>query len=369
MKSGRFRQVINTRTIMYDWLRKVLSSRGTESRRGESVSPELKSDTIFVPDDDEEAPASQDEEKLSGAGISRDRRVELNAKYCAWLFRRQDAPSVFTAVAETEILHTLDELLKSSHSSTHLVRRMPGIIPQLLQSLRTENFSGAQLAKTISHDIAMVGEVIRLANGAYYNPTQPVASIESAILILGHDGLRQLVTGVAFRPIIDMKSGYFTRLLAQRVWDQSEKCAVACRTLSRMEKVSSFDGFLVGLIQYVGLIASLRMMDQIPREEADVGTLRFYDSLVEMTRPVSCSIAREWHFPDAVTGAIEEQGLSGRNAAMSLLGKILATGDYLGKLSILLEEGVMTRDDAIVLELSQHELECLDQLVEVKEQE
>ncbi len=244
-----------------------------------------------------------------------------------------------------------------------MVRRMPGVIPQLLNSLRTETFSGKDLARKISHDVVLVAAVVRLANSISYSLETSITSIEHAVLVLGQSGLRQLITSVAFRPIIDLKSGHFTKLIAPRVWDQSEKCAIANRMLAKEEDVDAFEAFLAGLVQNVGLIVSLRVMDQMADGNELLGSASFFNSFIGYGRTLSCSIAREWHFPESIVKAIEEQGATHNTANMSPLGKILALGDYVSKMHILITDNRLRADDARLMKgLSATALNCLKEL-------
>ncbi|MBI3228837.1 MAG: HDOD domain-containing protein, partial [Burkholderiales bacterium] len=144
-------------------------------------------------------------------GATWEQRNDANANFYDWLFDNNESSEFETTPIENEILEALDKLVKGKQSGANLVKRLPGVIPQLLQSLRTENFSGAELSRKISHDVVLVAAVIRIANSSMYNPTQTITSIEHAVLILGQNGLRQLITGVAFRPIIDLNSGHYTK--------------------------------------------------------------------------------------------------------------------------------------------------------------
>lgn len=304
-----------------------------------------------------------------GGGSTFLERSEVNGAFTNWMFEGNQYTDLFTNQLENEILAAIDKIVKSNQSGAALVRRMPGVIPQLLQSLRTENFSGADLAKKLSHDVVLVGAVIRLANSSFYNPAQSITSIEHAILVLGQTGLRQLITSVAFQPIIDLNSGHFTKLVAPRIWEQSEKCAVASRMLATVHQADPFEAFLAGLVQYVGLIASLRVIDQMSDGKQSIGSESFCNALLNYGRILSCSIGKEWHFPNAVVKAVEDQGLNIKNAAsMSPMGKVLGAGDHVSKLHML------TRDDALygeqerfVKKLSPQEAECLAYLDSLQE--
>lgn len=301
-------------------------------------------------------------------GPSWEQRNDAGANFNDWLFANSDNTEFEVTPIENEVLEALDKIVKGKQSGANLVKRMPGVIPQLLQSLRTENFSGAELSRKISHDVVLVAAVIRLANSSLYNPSQNITSIEHAILILGHNGLRQLITGVAFRPIIDLHSGHYTKSIAPRVWEQSEYCAIACRLLAEEKGVDPFDAFLAGLIQHVGLVVALRIIDQTCQgnPHPQIGSAPFFSALLRHTRTLSCSIAREWNFPESVSQSIEEQG-SFNTANMSDAAKVLALGDYLSKVHMLVANNRLTEGDTRVLKgLTPHAVQCYRDLAEVE---
>ncbi|MBC7413551.1 MAG: HDOD domain-containing protein [Herminiimonas sp.] len=296
------------------------------------------------------------------AGVSWLIREEINANFTSWLFARSDYTDLQSSRTEQTILATLREILDSPQSGAQLVRRMPGVIPQLLQSLRTDDFSGADLSRKISHDVVLVAEVIRLANSSRYAQHEAITSIEHAVMVLGQSGLRHLITTVAFRPIIDVKSGYFTRAIAPRIWDHSEHCAIASRLLAQQTGMNGFDAFLAGLVQNVGLIVSLRVMDQSAEGGEALGSAGFCNQLIALARKLSCSIGREWNFPPEVLTAIEEQAIVQRHVSQSTVGRNLSMADYLSKLNLLVQAERKVEDAACTQGLSESELACYVEL-------
>jgi HD-like signal output (HDOD) protein len=280
--------------------------------------------------------------------VSFEQLDQVNGRYHRWLFDTEGEPDFDTSELETQVLDALSAIFKSQQSGSALVRRMPGMIPQLLQSLRSDNFSGAQLSRTISNDVVLVAAVIRVANSSLTGTGKSISSVEHAVMLIGQEGLRHLITSVAFRPIIDMRSGYFTRTLAPRIWDHSERCAVANRALAESMGIDPFAAFLAGLLQNVGLIVALRIMDQVAKGDKDLGSEMFCARLVRDARVLTCSIGREWHFPESVTQAIGEQAGMKKGSIISPLGRLLTLTDYLGKLRILVEnEHAVLEDPAL----------------------
>jgi HD-like signal output (HDOD) protein len=326
---------------MFQWLRRFFSAP-VQDRAAPNVPVALAPAAPVAP-----SPASVPAVAASAAraAVSFEQLDQVNGLYNRWLFDTAGESGLDTNELESEVLEALGAILKSQQSGAALVRRLPGMIPQLLQSLRSDNFSGAQLSRTISNDVVLVAAVIRLANSSLSGTGKSISSVEHAVMVIGQAGLRHLITSVAFRPIIDMHSGHFTRTLAPRIWDHSERCAVANRALAESMGIDPFEAFLAGLVQNVGLIVSLRVMDQIAKGNQDLGSEMFCARLIRHARVLTCNIGREWNFPDSVTQAIGEQAGMKKGAIISPLGRLLTLTDYLGKIRILVEQERALADD------------------------
>jgi HD-like signal output (HDOD) protein len=346
---------------MAGWLSRLFSSQpaaAKESAQQAAAEPEPGNSAPILPTASEPAPLVATSSRVSWM-----QRDNVNASWMNCLFEGNDQSDLFANQLEKDILLALEKIVHSKQPGSDMVRRMPGVIPQLLQSLRTEHFSGAELARQISHDVVLVAAVIRIANSSLYKSDEAISSIEHAVLVLGQTGLRQLITSVAFKPIIDLKSGYFTKSIAPKIWQQSELCAVANRVLAENEAIVPFDAFLAGLIQNVGLIVSLRIIDQLSDRKQSIGSFGFCNSLISHGRKISVSIIRDWKFPESVVTAIEEQGNINRETKISPLGLLLETGDYLSKLQILLAMQRMQADNPHLTKgLSGKALTCLQEM-------
>ena len=279
------------------------------------------------------------------AAVSFEQHDRVNGAFFNWLFEVEGEARLDTNPLEVQVLDALAAIIDSQQSGAALVRRMPGLIPQLLQSLRSDNFSGAQLSRTISGDVVLVAAVIRLANSSIKGSGTLITSVEHAVMLIGQEGLRHLITSVAFRPIIDMHSGHYTRSLAPRIWEQSERCAVANRLLAEQLGIDPFEAFLAGLVQHVGLIVTLRVMDQVAKGDKRIGAEMFCARLVRDARILTCNIGREWNFPESVTLAISEQSGMKKDESISPLGRLMLLSGYLSKVRMLVEHGLLPADD------------------------
>lgn len=323
---------------MYGWLQRLFGSNPAP------VQPEA-----------EPAPAGVAAAAVpSAAGalpeLAFEQRDSIDTAYLHWLFDSDAGAGLDTSAAENAVLEAIDAVLNSQQSGAALVRRLPGLIPQLLQGLRSDSFSAAHLSRLISSDVVLVAAVIRVANTLYKGTGTQITSVEHAVILIGQEGLRQLITSVAFRPIIDINSGHYTRTLAPRIWDQSERCALANRYLAEAQGIDPFEAFLAGLVQNVGLIVTLRIMDQVARDDRSLGSEVFCARLIQNARTLTCSIGREWNFPEAVVAAIAEQGGMRRGAAMSQAGRLLTLADYLSKMRLLDDAAALPATEPVLFQ-------------------
>ncbi|HHQ13442.1 MAG TPA: HDOD domain-containing protein, partial [Chromatiales bacterium] len=237
---------------------------------------------------------------------------------------------------EKSVLRELDQLLAADISRSNQVPRLPAVMPRVMGTLRDKSSSAADLAAEIGRDAVLVSEVIRLANSPFYRVGQEIASLERAVFVLGQAGIRQLVTNVAFKPLINLNTGYFTRLSGTILWDQSEKTAVVCDCIARRQKTDRFSAYLMGIVQNVGFTVALQILDrnfdgrQAPRSEL------FHERLIKRARQLSRVIAGEWGFPPAVIDALQSQVDTGHRESF---GNMLYAGDKLSKLHILAAHG------------------------------
>jgi HD-like signal output (HDOD) protein len=325
---------------MYQWFKRLIGVAAPSADAAHApAQANTPPDAQRAPTPDASPSADAVQARPSAGAPSFEQKDQINSAYNRWLFGVAQEDSLETSVAEKRILDTLSSIAIAPQSGAELMRRMPGLVPQLLQSLRSEHFSGTDIARKISSDVVLVAAVIQLANGARQHGGQAISSVEHAVMVIGQEGLRQLITTVAFKPIIDLNSGYYTKLLAPRIWEQSERCAIANRMLAPQLGVEPFDAFLAGLVQNAGLLVSLRMMDQAAGASKDLGSPMFCARLLREARHVSAGIAKEWNFPPAITQAIREQDTLRKDAVLSPTGRLLSLGDYLSKMKILAEQG------------------------------
>ncbi len=266
---------------------------------------------------------------------------------------------------EQTVMQALYKLLASDLNDAVIVPRVPSVIPQLLNSLRSKTISAGELSRQIVKDVVLVGEVINTVNSALYNPADRINSLEKAVMILGEEGLRLVIAKVAFRPIINLNAGQFTRRAAPHIWGQSEKCAVACHTLAR--DMDPFHAFLTGLMKNVGLIIAFRLLDQTCEQGKFKYSPAFQPIFSSVAATLSYRIAQRWEFPEHVILALQQQAGGRKAIEWSPLGHLLHTADLIAKMRLLVNHGQLNSSDKkLRIGLTPAEVSCFDHLNEIQ---
>lgn len=266
----------------------------------------------------------------------------LRARYQQWLLGDKLGPP--SPYIERTLNVAIDKLLTDSQSS-ELIPRVPAILPQLLKDLRNPDATAQGLAQQIAKDVVLVGALLSEVNSSYYNPATPIRSLDKAVTLLGLQGLRILIARTAFRPLIQSDQGLLTSQLAPLVWAHSERTSIATSLLYTQQGHDSFNGFLVGMLLNVGLIACCRAIDRTGVTATLPGSAQFLNQLNEKASLLSAQIGQQWHFPEHVSEAVLAQDAA--EHALEGLSLCLHQAQQLARMHQLCGSGVMERDECL----------------------
>lgn len=289
-------------------------------------------------------------------------RVALDAIFFDWLMGHPGEGNSMDT--EQKVLQAMYALLASDLNDAVVVPRVPTVIPQLLNSLRNKGVSASELAQHIVKDVVLVGELINAVNSSLYNPADRINSLDKAIMILGEDGLRLLIAKVAFRPIINLNAGQYTRRAAPYLWNQSEKCAIACHHLAGNQ--DPFQAFLTGLMKNVGLIIAFRLLDQVCEQPKFKYSRSFALAFTSAAATLSYRIAQRWGFPPEVVQALQQQAGGSKAPNWTPLGHLLHTADLLAKMRVLVNQNQLkSGDENLRAGLDPQAIACFDSLNQI----
>lgn len=257
------------------------------------------------------------------------------------------APSFEPAMtpAEQSLLRRLKDMFGGERFDVGLLPRLPSVVPQLMRSLRSDDTDSRALAEQVSRDSVLVGEVIRVANSAFFRSTRPVTGLQQAITLLGQNGLRRVVMQLVMRPILRTGENGIHHA-GERLWEHAERCARACSHLGR-PACDPFEAFLAGLVSHTGSQAILAELekhgDAVPQYSRS-----FTAALAQQMERLSLHAARHWEFPSRVVQALAERADPADAGARTPLGRALIAASRIAMVDVLIDQGG-AEADAVLL--------------------
>lgn len=211
------------------------------------------------------------------------------------------------------------------------------MLPRVLSAANDDNFSSRELAALIARDPSLVGNLLKIANSSYYRITsEPVESVDRAVVLLGTNGVRSLVTAALMRPIFRIGGADFPRF-PEIAWEHTFRSASASVPYNFLiEKSDPFVAELLSLVMGLAEIVVFRVaMDQYAKNSRlrpDAGVIAW---LIDThSASVARRIGATWELSESTLA-----GLDGQTVATTVyptaLGRSLYFGRAVGALAVL----------------------------------
>src|SRR5499427_89657 len=249
--------------------------------------------------------------------------------------------------AQVEIVAAIGPTIESSAKDPRYAPRRPLLLPQLLRAASDDGSSRKDIADIIARDPALVGNLLKLANGPYYRTSsKPVESIDRAVTILGMQGIRSLAAAALVQPVF-RASSKDTGRFAEVTWEHTYRSAAAAEVFAfAVEGTDPFAAQLLALVTGLARIVVFRVAtDQYAARGAKPDPTALASLLDEHAPGVAREIAGTWELSDRLLDALDEQ-LRGSARPVSDLGRSLRFGVVAGALSVLASEAAIDDDTA-----------------------
>lgn len=188
---------------------------------------------------------------------------------------------------------------------------LPIMVQQIQKLIASPNSSMTQIGALIARDQAITARVVRLVNSAFYGFTTRISSIPQAIMLLGLNTVKNLVTGVSVVKMFGTAGG--TELFdRQKFWLHSFSCAMGARMLAKeLGRNDPEDYFLAGLLHDIGVL----VLDQFFHEEFNsvlrhasekqIGYCPAETAVLEITHGhIGEAVAEKWRVQDFLVHTI-----------------------------------------------------------------
>jgi HD-like signal output (HDOD) protein len=249
--------------------------------------------------------------------------------------------------AEQSVLRRVRDAFGGERFDVGSLPRLPSVVPQLMRSLRNDDSDSRALAELIARDTVLVGEIVRVANSAFFKTARPVTGLPQAITLLGQDGLRRVVMQLVMRPILRTNMGGASQHAGERLWEHAERCARACIYLG-LNVCDPFEAFLAGLVSQTGAQTILLELEEQNDTRATAFSRPLVAALAQQIERLSLHAARHWAFPSRVVQALAERADPADAGARTPLGRALLAASRVAMLDVLIEQGLADPDSALL---------------------
>lgn len=268
--------------------------------------------------------------------------ADIEDRFHRFVLGLADSKAGAPSASELATLKRLE--LLGARFDMHSLPRLPTVLPQLLRALRNDKAGGGELARLIGRDPLMVGEIMRVTGSVHYRAAQPITSLQQAVVLLGQDGLRRILTQHVMKPILQTNADALGHAAGERLWHHAERCAHACAWLGRNTGCDAFEAYLAGIVCHTGDGAVVRLLNQMgPAGDAGPPSPGFVAGCAGLAARLSLQVARHWELPQRVVDALAERQASATPAA-SPLGKVLSAADVLAMAQLLAEHERLADD-------------------------
>lgn len=187
---------------------------------------------------------------------------------------------------------------------------IPSVISSVLNEIDTD-YNAKEIAKLIEQDQGLTARILKVANSPYYGLTRSISTIDTAIVLLGSNTIKEILVSLLLHKIF---TNVRTKILdTKSFWKYSIFCGAASRFIARKLKYRIVsEAFVTALMHDVGILVE---MNNFRNSFAKVRKLQIEEgySIVEAELEIfECThadigawIAEKWDFPEKICNALK----------------------------------------------------------------
>ncbi|MBQ9538362.1 MAG: HDOD domain-containing protein [Treponema sp.] len=211
---------------------------------------------------------------------------------------------------------SMEDFASLSKKFVNLIEGLPEFpenITAINRLINDPDSSMTDIARKISNDVSLTGELLKLVNSAAFALATPCSSIDEAVKFTGIRGIRNLLFSVGSMQALMVESDPKKKAL----WDHSYRVAFYAYTLARSyfhapeDKHLVEDSYVCGLLHDMGKIIFVTATADIYEKmsklcaEKDISTDLFERMVAGVNHgEVGALVAQKWNFPDAIIEVI-----------------------------------------------------------------
>lgn len=229
--------------------------------------------------------------------------VDVTALFYSLLFQvGSDDKGGVANTLEKQVIEAVTDALASPQVIADSVLSLPSQLVELDKQLKDPDTDIDQILKLIQQDPLLSVEVLKLCNSPAFRRSQKeITGLQQAVVQLGREQIRRLVTSCMVKEMLDIKPIYFRRFGAQ-IWRHSLQVAWLAGQLA--DKDQADDAFLMALLHDVGKIAIFKMLlDAFAKAEPgeQPRSSLFRQVMTARSLTLSAVLTQCWDLPESIT--------------------------------------------------------------------
>lgn len=187
----------------------------------------------------------------------------------------------------------------------------PQVLPKLQALLGDLNSDTADLVDLIKLDSGLATKVLKLSNSAFFSRGREVTAIDEAIGLIGYQETFRVVAHSSYSSFMNRSLAVY-RMKPGELWDRAVVCAFAMEALCRCMGEDVNDGYSVGLLHGIGMVAVNDFLEKNRDENLPLPDLsgsaqagRREIALIGMDHgEIGAALLRKWGFPESIVEPI-----------------------------------------------------------------
>jgi HD-like signal output (HDOD) protein len=223
--------------------------------------------------------------------------------------------------------------IESLFSETPNLPNIPKVIQNLIEKFNDPNSNADEISKNIQMDQVLSAKIMRLANSARYGAGRKVASIDSAVVMLGIDALKTLVVASGITGAFKDIEGFDKKTF----WRDSFMIASICKLIAKHTQADAETAFTCGMMHNIGeLLIHIAHPEQSVKIDklVEAGAVRIdlQDNQFSYNfTGVSAELAKRWNFPVNIIRALKQQATPNDFSEYSAYASIIYLASYLNE--------------------------------------
>src|SRR5450755_965202 len=191
------------------------------------------------------------------------------------------------------------QYLHDSLASPQHIAPLPRVCAELAQLTAQQAFDASQLARLIESDLALAGEVMRVANSPAMRPRSAVVSLRQAVSWLGVAEVRNIAMAVMLHGEVFVAPGHEPE--SEELWREAWLAGLWAKEIARERRKHVESAFLAALMHRTGAALALKILSGFEsRQRTVMDAKSFSDLVIEFEPRFGRLLMNTWRLPDDV---------------------------------------------------------------------